>query len=298
MTYDQIKQQPDKAIIKVISGRCVKVFPPKEPTPGQQKAGIHPQSIILQDEDGNDLLLQLTQQSQHFASDDMGKMFHFQSMPNQRGASDGLSVNRYVGKDGEERVSIKVDRHAHFYEIQEDQSLKSGDSISPPEAKSSLGMIDNKADTKFEPSISSLVALNLQIEHEFELQSGRTLSDARIAQVFIQACQSGLHRKPLLVTTHVVEQKKEAMSVAKLAAQVANGEIIPTDEMIRSAGTDWTNLYDEVVSFLGIDSDKQEKAWDEIRKILENTNQSTSSSHICKSICIDIKSYKEISESL
>ena len=286
MTYDQIKQQPDKTIISAISGRCVKVFPPKEPTPAQAKAGIHPQAIVLQDEDGNELLLQLSQTSQHFASEDAGKMFHFQAMPNQRGASDGLSVNRWTNQNGEEKVSIRVDRHAHFYEIQEEApvEVKTGDQIAPPAAK-------------FEPSVSSLVALNLQIAREFELQSNGPVSDARIAQVFIQACQCGIHKKPLFVTTHTVEDKN-VLTMAKLAAQVAAKEVIPTDDMVRRAGGDWNTLYDEVTRFMGIDEDKQNAAWDQVRKTLEASSQPSSASNICKVICTSIEDFETIANSL
>ena len=281
MTYDQIKQQPDKTIINAISGRCVKVFPPKEPTPAQAKAGIHPQAIVIQDEDGNELLLQLSQQSQHFASEDAGKMFHFQSMPNQRGASDGLSVNRWTNQNGEEKVSIRVDRHAHFYEIQEEApiQMKPADQIPPPEAK-------------FEPSVSSLVALNLQIAREFELQSNAPVSDARIAQVFIQACQCGIHRKPLFVTTHTVDEKND-LTMAKLAAQVNSQEVVPTDDMVRRAGGSWNDLYDALMRFKGLEEDQETKAWDQVRRRLENSGQSTSTSNICKAICTSIEDFDQ-----
>lgn len=286
MTYDQIKQQPDKTIINAISGRCVKVFPPKEPTPAQAKAGIHPQAIVIQDEDGNELLIQLSQASQHFTSEDAGKMFHFQAMPNQRGASDGLSVNRWMNANGEEKVSIRVDRHAHFYEIQEEApiQMKTADQILPPVEK-------------FEPSVSSLVALNLQIAREFELQSNGPVSDARIAQVFIQACQCGIHRKPLFVTTHVAEDKN-VLTMAKLAAQVNSQEVIPTDDMVRRAGGSWNDLYDELMRFKGLDEDQQTKAWDQIRRVLESSGQSTSTSNICKAICTEIENFDTIVNSL
>lgn len=293
MNYDQIKQQPDKATIKAISGRCVKVFPPKEPTPAQAKAGIYPQSILLQDDDGNDLLLQLTQQAQHLASADVGKLYQFQSMPNQRGASDGLSVNRYTGKDGVERVSIKVDRNAHFYAVEEEWGkqeipVKAGSQILPPAAP----------EIKFEPSVSSLVALHIQIAREFELQRTTPATQEEVATVFIQACMNGLHRKPLLVTTHVAEDNKDVMTMAKLAAQVASQDIIPTDDMIRRAGGDWSSLYDEVMKHMNVSDEDQTKAWEQIRKLLESNGQPTSNNNICKAICTDIENFTVILTSL
>ena len=290
MTYDQIKQQPDKTIINAISGRCVKVFPPKEPTPAQAKAGIHPQSIVLQDDDGNELLFQLSQAPQHFASEDAGKMFHFQSMPNQRGASDGLSVNRWTNQNGEEKVSIRVDRHAHFYEIQEEGEelpVKAGNQILPPAA----------LEVKFQPSVSSLVGLYVQIATEFELQRSKPAEHAEVSTVFIQACMNGLHKKPLLVTTHIAEEKA-TLTMAKLAAQVALMEVAPTDDMVRMAGGDWSALYDEVMKFKGVDDDQQTRAWEMVRKSLQQVGESTSTASICRAICTDIENFDTILTSL
>ena len=304
MTYEQIKQQPDRSIIPVISGRVVKVYPPKVPTPAQLKAGIHPQTIVIQNDEGDNMTLQFTLQSQHLDSGATGGLYHFQSMSNQRGELDGLSVNKYTGKDGVEKVSLKVDKRAHFYAIEESQNeraeTKTGESILPPEAK-------------FEPSVSSLVGLYVQIAREFELQMGGdstflqklTEGSSPITTVFIQACQNGMHRKPLLITSNAIEHSHQAkqhpvstLTLAKLAAQVVTEGIKPTDEMVRMAGGDWTSLYDEVMKFKGVPDEVQTAAWEKVSKMLEAINQSTSTTNICKTICIDIRNFEAIIETV
>ena len=143
--------------------------------------------MLFRSDEGNDVAMQLTQEAQHFSSDDVGRMFCFQSMPTNNGHHDGLRVNRFTDKNGNERVSLQVGKIAHFYEIEEsaEPEVKTADKVSPPAVK-------------FEPSVSSLVALHVQIESEFELQTGQKPSDAKVATVFIQACMNNLHRKPLL----------------------------------------------------------------------------------------------------
>ena len=302
MTYEQIKEQPDRSIVPIIAGRVVKVYPPKEPTPAQLKAGIYPQTIVIQNDEGDNMTMQFTLQSQHLDSGSTGGLFHFQSMPNQRGELDGISVNKYTGKDGVEKVSLKVDKRAHFYEIEESAAgQKSGESILPPEAK-------------FEPSVSSLVGLYVQIAREFELQMGGdstflqklTEGSSPITTVFIQACQNGMHRKPLLITSNAItehsHQAKQhpvsTLTLAKLAAQVVTEGIKPTDEMVRMAGGDWTSLYDEVMKFKGVPDDVQTAAWEKVSKMLDAINQSTSTTNICKTICIDIRNFEEIIETV
>lgn len=302
MKIEKIKGLENGSIIKTVSGRAVKIFDPKQPSEAQAKHGIHPQTIILQDDEGNELSVQLTVESQHLAGSNVGRIFHFQSMPSNDGKVDGLRVNRYTPKGGgEERVSLQVTKHAHFYEVEEasdappisDLPLTTADKL-PPAA------VITK---KHEVTVSSLVALYVNIACELELQmNGSKMlekmlenpASSPVTTIFIQACQQGLAHKPILVTTNHPVVEPKGMDIHTLADEIVNKGRVMNNESMAAFGFTWPDLYDEINGILDVPEEKINSAWDMVAKSLAAAGESASQSAICRAICTDIENYKTL----
>lgn len=301
MKIEKIKGLENGSIIKTVSGRAVKIFDPKQPSEAQAKHGIHPQTIILQDNEGNELSVQLTVESQHLAGSNVGRIFHFQSMPSNDGKVDGLRVNRYTAKDGQERVSLQVTKHAHFYEVEEtseappisDLPLTTADKL-PPAA------VITK---RHEVTVSSLVALYVNIACELELQmNGSKMlekmlenpASSPVTTIFIQACQQGLAHKPILVTTNHPVVEPKVLDVHTMAKMIINDGYAATEDALKANGITWMDLYDEINGLLDVPEDKINSAWDMVAKSLAAAGESASQSAICRAICTDIENYKTL----
>src|SRR5687768_4778893 len=72
-------------VINEIIARVVKIEPPKRQSEAQAKAGVHNQSIFLQDPDGTEIRMVLMKPSIHLPLTEAGARFHFRSMNDDKG---------------------------------------------------------------------------------------------------------------------------------------------------------------------------------------------------------------------
>lgn len=116
MEFSDILKLPKGTVIPEVRGRVIKVYEPYRPSPAQDRAGIHKQPIILQNDGGENLCIDILSIDQHLPFSAEGGIWVFRSVPNEQGGElHGLSVDIWTGDKGE-NFSVQVNRKAHLYE--------------------------------------------------------------------------------------------------------------------------------------------------------------------------------------
>jgi len=93
MKIEQIKQQADGFTVPSLLCRVKTVYPPSNPTPAQEKHGIHSQDLVVKDDTG-EIKVQLTRPNQHVGKGLENQLVTFSSTEND-GKLMGVQVSVY-----------------------------------------------------------------------------------------------------------------------------------------------------------------------------------------------------------
>lgn len=113
---EEIKGMSDKMIIDAFEATVIKVYPAKDPTEGQKRVAIHRQGIVVVDDNGEKLNVNLLKDRMHMDSKCEGTKFRFESTNGEKGLS-GLSISHWHKSDTELIVSAEVNGSANIYAL-------------------------------------------------------------------------------------------------------------------------------------------------------------------------------------
>lgn len=319
MDFDEILALPDKATVPELRGRIIKVYDPKNPTPGQDRAGIHPQTLVIQDDAGTNLDLYLMRKESHFLPSEVGEIYHFRCTPGERDGADlGLAMNRWKG-DTHEMVCVQVDKQARFYRVEQ----------APAERKA---YEDNK------PVVGDLITFYAHIITSVEerlhgtevgaafLSHPECLTSAAVT-IFIEGCKQGMWHKPkttpapaaykgvdfakanrenaekLEGQAHLDAAKSNTTpagaSNAELALMITSGfksDAIKAVFDDQPAKPNYAAIYDEIVIQLrseGYEDREINAAHDRVRGLLKKKVERLTDGQLYKSICCNFDRFRE-----
>jgi len=309
MTYDEIKNQDNETVIRAITGRITKVYPPSTPSPAQAKNNIHPQGFVLQDDQGESLTMRFISASQHLDESAEGRIFHFQSVPKGEGGRlSGLTVQKYTSQKpnnkGEVKVYVQVEKLCHYYEVEEEQKPDQPSNPDKPEVART-----NPAPEKPPITVGGLVSLYANITREMETQlEGTKVFEAMLTEpraliaasssVFIEACKQGLQYRTGLVTeskpTEVVEEASNEVTLLDLAkmAQEGHKDVEPFHDAM---GIPWSKLWDatwELEKEHNFSDEAMGAGWEKYQEIVaKEDGKIPNNERLCRAICLDWKGF-------
>ena len=98
MNITDIKKLKDKSPVPDVRGTVEKQYPPKEPTENDIKFGQHNQSLLINDGEGEKLMVTLTKKQLHILDDVEGHEIVLTAGTNDKGESRGLLLNTWLGQ--------------------------------------------------------------------------------------------------------------------------------------------------------------------------------------------------------
>jgi len=113
LSYDDIVALPQKAIVEAFVATILKVKSPgptSELSEAQQEYGIHPQSIQVEMDDGNLMILVINHSDMHVSKEDKGKTLLWISPTEDGGDPLGISKNKY----GAGKWNLQVSKYAQI----------------------------------------------------------------------------------------------------------------------------------------------------------------------------------------
>jgi hypothetical protein len=129
MKFEDILRLGDKEIVPELKGRVLRVHDPRNPTEGQARAGIHPQTVVLQNGAGEELSLYIMRRENHFLPSAVGEIYVFRCVDDA-----GLTVNRWKPRDSnDENVCVQVDKQAHYYAVEQTKEQRQSFAASQPQ---------------------------------------------------------------------------------------------------------------------------------------------------------------------
>lgn len=97
MKIQEILNQKDGSVVDTLLCRVVRVYDPNDPSPAQQKHGIHSQDLVVKDDTG-ECKLQFMRPGQHVGKELEGQLITVSSSEDENGRIDGVRVSEYKGK--------------------------------------------------------------------------------------------------------------------------------------------------------------------------------------------------------
>lgn len=212
MKVKDIWQQKAGVIIPEFTARLIKIYPPKEPTAGQAKVGIHKQTLIGQGHDGTEIRIVLLKEHMHIPTSEAGALYTFKSTNDDKNRLGGIITCEWQPKDKPDmEFYVEVNGQANFFAVQEDTpavaaNKPAGAPQRMPAPKSST--------EEFTPSIADHVDFYCQIVDAMEKRlAGSAMFEsllkdpapmfASCTSIFIQCAQNGTFRrgwKPVIMS--------------------------------------------------------------------------------------------------
>ena len=108
MNITDIKKLKDKSPVPDVRGTVEKQYPPKEPTENDIKFGQHTQSLLINDGEGEKLMVTLTKKQLHILDDVEGREIVLTAGTNDKGESRGLLLNTWQGANSNYGPSFAI----------------------------------------------------------------------------------------------------------------------------------------------------------------------------------------------
>lgn len=325
MEFNTILALPDKAVVPEVRGRVVKVYDPRNPTPGQDRAGIHPQTIVLQDDAGTNLDLYMMRKESHFLPSAVGEIYHFTCTPSDKDGSDiGMAMNRWKG-ERDEMVCVQVDRQAHFYAVEQAPAERKAYEDSKPVVGDLVTFYCNII-TSVEERLHGSEVGGAFLNHPECLTSAA-------ATIFIEGCKQGMYKKPPVTKPAGIDFKAatEKARAARMNAELAEGQahldaaqadalgapkasyVTGTEVALMIASgfskdtiktaldsmqyvPDYAAIYDEIVPLLvneGFSRKVIDAAHDRCRGLLKKNAPNLTDTQLYKSLCLNFSSFRK-----
>lgn len=115
MNISDIQKLADKTPIDRVEAVVKKVYPPKQATPAQAKAGIKVQTLLLSDGTG-EINARIIKEVKHIGRDAEGETYVFMAAKADNGQPDGIASNAYT-KEGKTTVSIDMNGHVQIWKV-------------------------------------------------------------------------------------------------------------------------------------------------------------------------------------
>lgn len=94
MKFDEIKKLPHRSVVTMVEGRIKNIYT-KTPSANQAKYNLHPQEIILLDDNGSDMTVVIMKKDMHLPAGCQGRVARFEAGENDKGMPDGLFIDIY-----------------------------------------------------------------------------------------------------------------------------------------------------------------------------------------------------------
>lgn len=301
MNFTEVLNLKDKETIDKIAGKVTGIFENKA-TPKQQAAGIFPQDVVLQDDDGVKIRCKINAATMHLPQDARGRHFTIESSPDEKGKMVGVSKNVY--------------NNTHTVNVYKEAIItgdKAGYRPSPapkPDrgAPSEVSLQIPKGRVDMDDHVAALVGLVKKVDAEF---SGSSISDdeeyndflVRLATtVYIQACKENMiPKREVYVSPKLAKAEPESCSVESIVDQAFAGTL--TSEEVKRLDSkcnyNWEEIYDEVADRLvkrGHDRDDVNAAFDDAKAHFIKRTQNFSSPEFCKVVLTGVPSFVEAVE--
>lgn len=299
MNFTEILNLKDKESIDSIGGKVTGIFQ-NQATPKQKAAGINPQDVVLQDDDGVKIRCKINAETMHLPQDARGRYFKIEAAPDEKGKMVGISKNVY---NNTHTVNVYKDAI-----ITGDKATHGEPTPSRPSSYRDLPLDRPKGRVDLDDHVAALVGLVKKVDTEF---SGSDISDdeeyndflVRLATtVYIQACKDNLIQKrevyqPVVATPIKVKH----CSVENIVDQAFAGTLTSDDvkRLDSECNYNWEEIYDEVADRLvkkGHDRDDVNAAFDDAKAHFIKRTQNFSSPEFCKVVLTGVPSFVEAVE--
>lgn len=315
MNFNEILLLKDKEPIDTIRGKVVGIYA-KKATPGQTKAGIAPQDVVITDSDGVKIRLTIMSEGMHLPEDAKGRTFKFESTPDEKGKPSGLAKNVYgnyntvqVHRD----AVISGDKSAPI----ESKPQRAEGYAMPPEAEAPRGRAD------LGDHCHTLAEIIKMMDGELEgseLQASENYPDMlqKLATtVYIQASKEGLVKRRAQVPTVVVHMTEEAaprpavqekkpepapagprLTVDQIVKLAVQGELdaATIESCDKQGGYDWEAIYDKYEAILkkdfGFQAEHVNSVYDELKASFTRRTKRFDNTAFCKCILCDCDTFK------
>lgn len=230
MNFKEILELKDKAPIQKMVGKVTAIYE-KKPTDRQKSAGIHPQDVVLQDDEGTKVRACIMNEGMHLPPDAKGRRFTFECTPDEKGQPSGLFKNVFNNYH-----NVQVYRDAV---ISGDKSKPEPEKDKPaPPREVAMGTATGRADIRDHiAAMGNILRLMNDELADCGVCEGdpQTFDDmvARLATtVYIQVAKDGLIKRRQQVAENVVQ------SASFTVASVTDAARPETPNPIRSRFTD------------------------------------------------------------
>jgi hypothetical protein len=319
MKIREINRLRAGVVVPEFIGRVVKVYPPKEPTEGQRRSGIHKQTLEVQAADGENLRVVLIKPGLHIPTTESGKLFQFQSTKDEKGRLGGILTCEWhdEGRD-EDHFYVELNGQAHFFAIKED-----GETTTKPVPERTAGNRTAAAKQdhgEFTPSISDHVDFYCQIVESLEnrlansklmdafLQDPQPLMGAATS-IFIQCTQNGTFRRfakaaPVSSNAGAGQYEKPQQehdgryNERMLADDLHSGSVELDEDAIEKHKLNPEKVYDYLVEWWKDDGKLPviiDACYDHLKKLMDRGGKNhVTAEDVCREIIRDYPGFMEL----
>lgn len=319
MNIADILKLPDKTSVDQVSGTVKGVYT-KNPTANQKKAGIHPQDVVIIDDDGYSIRVVLMKEKQHIPVDSKGASITIESTAGDGGKPIGLWTDLYnnvvkLQADGACAISMKDGPAKQAPSEPDTKPDKVPEAGAPVQQTGRIGWEDH---------VDCLVEIVKRMDEK--LQGMTFVSDTAYPDyltrlsttVYIQAAKDNLVRRPRAIAQAVVQMVEKAQEeeapqpVLKPKAVLAPSDVVflaftgalttKAIEELHAAGRyDWESIYDmleqKLIADKGLTQEAINSAYDETKGYYVQRTKRFDNSEFCRVILSGVDSFIETAQS-
>lgn len=300
MNYDDIRNLKDKQAVPSVSGKVTAIYN-NNPTANQERVGIHPQDVVLEDESGDKMRMCIMNKGMHLPADAKGRTFTFECVMDEKGKPSGVYTNFYGTRKGVQIMKDGV--------ISGDRSTQHKQRNEPGDEVKQVSMETKST----RPTIGDHQAALVEILKGMEVHLADTVfaQDAdyltRLATtVYIQICKEGLVKGREVVPQAIVQMSKTASNMVPAQAQrptpkvsdayivgkAVKGELKASEvkELHATGSYNWESLYDQFEQQLikdGYNADTIGEVYDNLKAISSKASGKFDNAEFCRTVLSD-----------